>query len=227
MEQTVSERLKELAEPEYRAFTSAILPGCDNILGVRLPHLRKIAKELAKGDFRHYLNTAGNQYYEEIMLQAMVIGYVKTGIEDHLHLVDCFVPKISNWGVCDSFCTGLKFTASNRERVWNFIQPYLDSASEFEIRFGVVMLLNHYIDNTYIDQVITRLDRIRHDGYYVKMAVAWALSMCFVKFTDKTLHYLKYSNLDDVTFNKTIQKIIESRQVGTDMKNAVRQMRRK
>ena len=89
------------------------------------------------------------------------------------------------------------------------------------------MMLDHYICEDYIDQVIAALDSVKHDGYYVKMAVAWAVSVCFVKFSDKTMKYLKYNNLDDWTYNKSIQKIIESRRVDDMTKDGLRKMRRK
>ncbi len=96
-----------------------------------------------------------------------------------------------------------------------------------EIRFGVVMAMAHYIDEEYIDNVLQWMDRISHEGYYVKMAVAWALSVCYVKFPQKTMNYLKENHLDDFTYNKALQKIIESYRVSTEDKEIIRSMKRK
>lgn len=227
MEKIIRERILELADLEYQKFSSALCPNIDNILGVRLPLLRKIANEIAKGDWRDYIATAQNEYFEEVMLQGMVLGYVRTDIEEILSYVADFVPKIDNWSVCDSFCTGLKFTKNNMARVWEFLQPYLVSNEEYKMRFGIVMLLDFYIVDEYIDQVLILLDNAKHEGYYVKMAVAWAVSICYIKYQGKTMTYLKSNTLDNFTYNKALQKITESLRIDKETKNIIRSMKRK
>lgn len=227
MKEIIRERLFRLAEEDYKKFSSSLIPGEDKILGVRLPYLRELAKEIAKGEWREYLATAQDEYYEDIMLQGLVIGYVKTSPEEILSYTERFVPKIRNWGVCDSFCTGLKLSKKYPELVWDFIQPYLKSEKEFEIRFAIIMMLAHFIDDDHIDRVITSLDGIRHQGYYVKMGAAWAISVCYVKYPEKTMVYLKDSRLDDFTYNKALQKILESYRVDQESKAVIRSMKRK
>jgi 3-methyladenine DNA glycosylase AlkD len=227
MNGAIRERLFELAEEDYRKFSSSLIPGEDKLLGVRLPLLRELAKEIARGDWRNYLDSALDEYYEEIMLQGLVIGYAKSSPEEILKYTECFIPKISNWGVCDSFCTGLKLSKKHPDMVWDFIQPYLRSDREFEIRFAVIMMLAHFIDDEHIDRVIASLDGIRHEGYYVRMGAAWAISVCFVKYPEKTMQYLKISRLDDFTYNKSLQKILESYRVDQDAKAVIRSMKRK
>ena len=160
------------------------------------------------------------------MLQAMLIGYADMDPDERLRHVAAFVPKIDNWSVCDRFCLGLKFAADNQVRVWAFIQPYLKSKLEYEVRFGVVMLLEHFIDELYVGRVLKALDEVAHDGYYAKMAVAWAVSICYVKFPALTEAYLADCALDDFTFNKSLQKIGESFRVDAVAKQRVRAMRR-
>jgi len=223
---TIRERIFDRAEEEYKKFQSSLIPGEERLLGVRLPYLREIAKEISKEDWREYLNGAQDEYYEEIMLQGLVIGYVKAPPEEILSLIARFVPKINNWGVCDSFCTGLKLAKKHPCMVWDFILPYLKSEKEFEIRFAVIMMLAHFITDEYIDVVLPCLDQVRHDGYYVKMGVAWAVSVCYVKYPEKTMAYLKDSNLDDFTFNKSLQKILESYRVDQEAKAVIRSMKR-
>ncbi|WP_455714244.1 DNA alkylation repair protein, partial [Anaerosporobacter sp.] len=192
-------KIEELSEPEYQVFTSKLLPGVSNIIGVRLPKLRKIAKEIAKGDWRTYLEYASDESYEEIMLQGMVIGYVKGSLQERIPFIEKFVEKIDNWSVCDSFCSGLKVTKIYSEEMWLFLQSFFQMQGEFEVRFGVVMLLNYYLDEAYIEPVCKIFDTIRHDGYYVKMAVAWAISINYVKFPEAMETYLKRNKLDDFT----------------------------
>ena len=227
MEKTIKQQLLELADEEYQQFSSALIPNISHVLGVRLPELRKLAKKIAREDWKAYIQQAESEYFEEIMLQGMVIGYVKTDIDEILRYVADFVPKIDNWSVCDSFCTGLKFTKTNMKKVWDFLQPYLVSTEEYEIRFGVVMLLDFYLEEAYLTQVLLLLDNIKHEGYYAKMAVAWAISICYVKFPLPTMTYLKDNSLDDFTFNKALQKITESYRVDLETKKGIRSMKRK
>jgi 3-methyladenine DNA glycosylase AlkD len=227
VDKTIKEQLLELAEEEYRKFSAALIPNINHVLGVRLPELRKLAKKMARGDWRAYLEHAESEYFEEVMLQGMVIGYLKTDVEEILRYVADFVPKIDNWSVCDSFCTGLKFTITNKKQVWDFLQPYLLSENEYEIRFAVVMLLDYYIEEEYISRALQLLDKSKHEGYYVKMAVAWAVSICYVKLPESTMPYLKSNSLDDFTYNKALQKITESFRVDQETKKMIRCMKRK
>ena len=222
----IRRQLEEMADEAYRKFASPLIPNVDNLLGVRLPELRRLAKSIARNDWRSFLRHDDNRYFEETMLQGMVIGYVRTDIEELLQHTAAFVLRIDNWSVCDSFCAGLKFAKAHRRRVWEFLQPYLASDREFEIRFGVVMLLMYFADDEYIDRVLEWCGRIRHDGYYAKMAVAWAISVCFVRDPVRTLAWLEESAPDDFTHNMAIRKIIESRRVDADTKNRLRGMKR-
>lgn len=227
MRQTILEQLKDASEEEYRIFTSKLLPNNSNILGVRLPILRKLAKEIAKDDWHSFLDTSGSgsEYFEEVMLQGMVIGYAKADIDEILKFTENFIPKIDNWSVCDSFCIGLKITLTNRDIVWGFIEKYLSSDKEFEVRFAVVMLIDYYIDKQHIHSVLDMLGNIRQDGYYVKMAVAWALSICFIKEREITMKFLKSCSLDSFTYNKALQKIVESNVIDKATKEMIRGMK--
>ena len=221
----IREQLNVLAEEKYRSFSSSLTPGKVNILGVRLPALRKLALQLVKGDWRTYLKTATDDSMEEVMLQGMVIGYCQAEPSEVLELARGFIPKIDCWPVCDSFCGGLKLTNTNKELVWDFLQSYLSSDQEYDIRFGVVMLL-YYIQPEYAAKVFEHFDRIRHEGYYVKMAVAWVLSMFYVKLPEVTMIYLKNNELDNFTYNKTLQKITESLKVDKETKSLIKAMKR-
>ena len=222
----IREDLLGLADNKYKEFHGSLCPNTNNIMGVRVPILRSYAKELVKQDWKEYLRTAKNDYYEEIMLQGMVIGLAKMSIEEALQYVEKFVPKIDNWAVCDVFCAGLKITNKNLKEMWNFIQQYFSSTKEFEVRFGIVMLLDYYIKEEYINEVLEIFHKVQHDGYYVKMAVAWAISVAFIKFPEKTMELLKNNNLDNFTYNKAIQKCIESYRVSANQKELLRKMKK-
>lgn len=226
MEQSIKEQLLNLADEEYQKFAMALIPTINNVIGVRLPELRKLARTIAKGDWRTFLAQAESDYFEEVMLQGMILGYVKTDIEEILRYIADFIPKIDNWSVCDSFCISLKFTLKNKERVWDFIVPYLLSDKEYEIRFAVVMMLNFFIEEEYINRILQLLDKVSHEGYYAKMAVSWALSICYNKLPEPTMSYLLSNALDDFTYNKALQKITESYRVDQETKTMIRGMKR-
>ncbi len=223
----IQQELQALVDEKYREFSKRLIPGDDNILGVRLPVLRKIAKRMAKSDWRAYLETATDDSFEETLLQGMVIGYVEVGLEERLTMIKNYLPKIDNWSICDSFCSGLKFTKNHKEAVWQFLQPYLHSDETYEIRFGVVMFIDYFVEDHYLEPMFRNFNAIDCDDYYVKMAVAWAIASCYTVFPVMTMIYLKANTLDDVTYNKALQKITESRRVKTDLKGRIRCMKRK
>ena len=223
---TLREQLLEMAEPRYREFTSPLMPGVENVIGIRLPRLREIAREIACGDWREYLATAEELYFEERMLQGMVIGYAKCPPAEKLEHVARFVPKIDNWAVCDCFCWRLR--VAEREPMWRFIQPYFLSEAEYDLRFATVMALGNFIDDEHLEQLLKHFAGFRHEGYYARMGVAWAVSVCFVKFPERTLRWLREEcRLDDWTFNKSLQKIRESYRVTDADKAAVRSLKRR
>lgn len=223
----VTEPLKQLADCEYQAFTSRLLPVTEHILGVRLPNLHKLAKKIGKEDWQGYLKKAKDSTFEEIMLQGMVIGEGKGEFEEIIPYIKSFVPKIHNWSVCDSFCTSLKITKKNKEDMWKLLVHYFESEEEFELRFAVVMFLIYYVDAEYLSYGFTYFDKIPKDKYYVSMAVAWAVSVCFIHYEIQTFEYLNNNKLDLYTYNRAIQKIIESNRVNRETKEKMRDMKRK
>lgn len=226
LNQQIREQLEEWAEPQLKIFSSGLIPGEERILGVRLPKLRIYAKKLAKGDWRTYLREARDDSLEEILLQGMTLGYVKADFNVIQPYLTAFLPKIDNWSVCDSTCATLKIALREPERVYEYLLPCLHSTEPFRVRFGVVMLLNYFLTEEYIDRVLQELDGIRLEHYYVRMAVAWNLSMCYVKFPERTEGFLDNNHLDDWTYNKAIQKILESRQVDSTVKVQLRNRKR-
>lgn len=226
MYQEIKSKLNALAEPDYAVFARRLLPGTENILGVRLPRLRTLARRIARENWRVYLDTARADTFEEIMLQGMVIGYLQAPLPEVLSQIAAFIPKIDNWSVCDSFCSGLKIARIHPNAIWNFFQPYLAHSNTYHVRFAVVMMLFYYIDDVHIDLILSQLSKIQHDDYYVKTAVAWALSLCCVAYPPKTLNFLSQNLFDTFTHNKAIQKIAESRQTSAQIKTDAQALKR-
>ena len=228
---TVEQHLLRLAEGGSKAFAEKLNPGVANVLGVRVPDLRKLAARIARDDWQAYLASAGTHYMEERMLHGLVLGCVRVDdVERYLALVSAFVPRINSWSVCDvfDFRGKQRFVDAHRERVWQFLAGWMASGREYEVRFGVVMAMKYFIDAEGLPRVLAACDRCAaHEGYYVKMAVAWALSVCYVRFPAETLRYLRGNALDDFTYNRALQKIVESYRVPEADKALIRSMRRK
>lgn len=232
MIEEITAKLYNLTEEDFRVFNSKLLPGVTRILGVRLPAMRKLAKKTAKGDFRSYLEEAhekitADSIHEEIMMLGLVIGYAKMERDEYRKYLDEFVPKISNWSVCDSCVNGFKFMRNDPEYWFDYLKIYRDSKEEFELRFMIVAMMNHFVDEDHIDEILSICNEIHHDGYYVKMAVAWTLQVCYVKFPEKTSRLLENNGMDDFTHNKAIQKIRESYQVSREEKEELGRLKRK
>lgn len=227
MREKIRKELEIIAEENYRIFAAKLIPNIDNLLGVRLPKLRKIAKKIVQLDYEYYLAMDNHLYFEEVMLQGMIIGEIKLPWTERSRYVKQFIFKIDNWSVCDSFCCGLKFEVSEKELVWQFLQPYFASDKPYDIRFAVVMLLFYFVDDEYAQKAFTLFDQIKNDDYYVKMAVAWAISIYFRELPTLTMSYLQKNQLDDWIYNKALQKITESLKVDSSTKIIIRSMKRK
>lgn len=230
--------LIDMSEESFKEFSEKLMGKEVKMLGVRLPLLRKLSKQIAKEDRMAYLEETTFPegeileqipYMEEIMLYGMVVGLMKEKVEVLFPYIDKYVALIDNWSTCDSFCAGLKQTKAQPEEMWEYLQKYLKSDKEFHIRFAVVMFLNYYISEEYIDNLLKIFDEIHHEAYYVKMAVAWALSICLVKYWDKTIAYMesKDNHLDDFTYRKALQKGRESLCLTAEQKQYLKELKGK
>lgn len=232
--QEMRKHLEQLSEEDYKEFNQKLIPGVSNMLGVRLPKLREIAKKAAKDDGMAYLEemkSAGWKdqnafYYEEKMMYGLVIGYVKTDDESRCRLLDGFVPLIDNWGVCDSCCLTYKWMKKQPEYWWDYLNRQIGTGTEFGIRFALVSMLAHFVDEAHIQEIFTVCSQIQSEDYYARMAAAWLISVCFVKFPEQTYEYLADDRMDDFTHNKSIQKTCESYRVSKEWKARIRQLRR-
>lgn len=221
--QAVREKLQEEAEENYRIFQAGLLPGVNNLLGVRLGTLRKIARTIARKSPYIYLEAAPDVYFEEDMLCGMLIGYVKMEEAVRKRELKRFVPRIGNWSVCDSCCASWHFMKEKPGYWWEFLQPYFESEQEYEVRFALVCGLDYFIREDYIDAFLERLKAFSHPGYYARMAAAWAISICYIRFREKTERFLEEQRLDEFTRSRAIQKIRESRCVSGEEKAALAQ----
>ncbi len=222
----IRRKLFELQDLKYKEFQSSLCPNVDNIIGIRIPDLRKMAKEISKTDYKKFFEIIEDDYYEELLLQGLVIGYSKLSIEDTFKYLEKFVPKINNWAICDTTCSNLKITKKYMNQMWKFLDKYIKSNKEYEIRFAIVMYLNYFLTDEYIEQVFNNISEITNKEYYVEMAIAWLISYAYIKQKAKTIEYLKHNKLDKFTQNKSIQKICESYRVSNIEKQEIRKLKK-
>lgn len=219
----IREELAQNTDEKYKEFHTSLVPGLQKMLGVRIPKLRELAKKAAKEGYREYVAQADASVYEELMLRGMMIGYAKLSMEEQKEELREFVPLINNWAVCDSCCATYKFMKKDRREWMEFLKNYLKRSQEYQVRFAVVCLLDFFVEEEFIDEVLMLLSGIKHEAYYVKMAVAWALSVCYVRFPQKTEKILEQGMLEEEVQRKTIQKIRESRRVSMEEKERLKQ----
>ena len=222
----VLEKLISLSDTKYKEFHSSLCPTVDShkIIGVKVPVLRKLAKDLYKEN-NSIVDEIGNTYYEEIMLKGLIIASYNLEFKEKIKVIEPFVDIIDNWAICDIFCSSLKIKKSEKEEYFEFIKKYLKSNEEFKIRFMIVMLLDNYIDEEYLDRDFSIISKINNDSYYVKMAIAWFISTSYIKYPKYTLEKLKEIQLDKWTYNKSLQKIIESKRVSIEDKEMIKKLK--
>ena len=214
--QALLQELESLADPQYKAFHEGLIPGVSMAWGVRLPALRALAKKLLRGNPVGLLENSRPGSYEETLLRGLVIGGL------NLPWVEDFLPRIDNWAVCDTFCNSLKpRSPEDRQEMWAFFRPLYASGQEYFARTACVVQLSHFVDQEHVEEGLALLQQVGHPGYYAKMAVAWALSVWYVKFPQAVEELLAQQTLDPWVQNKSIQKVRESRRVGRAEKDAL------
>lgn len=254
MDEAIREELFKLADRKYRDFSEALIPGNTDMIGVRLPKLRDMAKRIAKEDFEKQLGTK-SIYFEEKMLKGLVIGYATMkddNVDRAFYYLDNFIEEIDNWSVCDSFCNTFKVVRKDLEKSWHHIQRYLNSDEEFKVRVGLILILNHFIKvdangnkisrkrnieisdldmegqkGMFEDRIINVLDKQFTQGYYSMMAAAWTTAEMFTTYPRSTYRLLLNNKMDNETYNKSIRKICESLIPSKEVKSIVRKIKDK
>lgn len=227
------DRLQAMSDEAYKEFNDRILnaPSMPT-LGIRIPKLRELAKELAKEPESGWLDEMIRDhgaciYQEEHMLFGMVSGYRKVSKEEHAAMLDVWVPGVLSWADCDSGTSTLKWMEKDPEFWFSYLGKWLKSSREFEVRFGVIALMDYFLNNEYVDEVLRWYADIKAEDYYVRMGIAWGVATAYVKYPEKVLRFLKEKKLDVWTHNKAIQKCRESRRVSPQDKDMLNTLKRK
>ena len=212
---------------EYKKFHEKLIPVQHNILGVRNPDVRELASLILKqGDVEPFLSELDFTYTEEATLYGLVLGKAKLPIAKALVFLDKFMPYIDNWAVCDSSVAEMKWIGKNKEILFPVLETYISNSAPFTVRFAIVAMFRYFLDNAYIDTVLSHFCAVKSEHYYVRMAIAWGIAEVLLKYSDKAFSLLKQSVFPTWIHNKAIQKAIESRRITSEQKAELRVLRR-
>ena len=210
----VSFKIAKLAEgnESYATFNQRIVNTKMPVIGVRVPDLRRLARELAldmsAADISELL-TAQNESFDYVLLCGLLITHARLDDQTMIDLAKQYLPRVDSWAHIDVFIEKKRRFAG--EVWWGFALECLRSEAEFTVRYGVISLMTNFLDEAHIDQVFAALRNVTHDGYYVEMALAWLYATAAVNFFEKTLAELENRQIDTWTRNKAYQKMRESR----------------
>lgn len=214
MSRDLTRRLIDLAKDndQYAAFNKSIVNTKMPVIGVRVPDLRRLARELAPNmsaaDISELL-TAQNESFDYVLLCGLLITHTQLDNQTAIDLTKQYLPLVDSWAHIDVFVEKKRRFAG--EVWWDFALECLQNEDEFTVRYGVISLMTNFLDEAHIDQVFAVLRNVRHDSYYVKMALAWLYATTAVHFFDLTLAELENEHIDTWTRNKAYQKMRESR----------------
>ena len=218
-------KLLSLSDEKYRVFCMRGIPSDRPFLGVRIPDIRKLVEKIPPSDFAEFLNTEPLAI-EEVLARGFLIA--RLPYAEMLGYFDSQIGLLDNWCTVDTFCASLRKVIRHHEADFfdQKVEKLLDSKNEFAIRAGLVSLLDFYVNPDYLAVIFDRVERLKdRDEYYVKMALAWLLAECFIKFEDETYAYLKVAKLPKWTLNKAISKICDSYRVDDSAKAEVGKLR--
>ena len=211
---------------KYKEFNSKLIPNIDKnkIIGVRMPVIRKIAKEIVDCDYiDEFLLELSHKYHEENLLHGIILSMKYNNIDTLLDKLDNFLIYVDNWAVTDTICP--KIFKKYPDKVYRKICEWISSKDEYVIRFGVVSLLQFYLDDNFRIEELELVKNINSDYYYVNMAIAWFYSFALIKRYDDTIVYFENKCLDKWIHNKSIQKAIESYRISNDRKEYLRSLK--
>ncbi len=257
MKEQLRQELLSLAESNYQKFSAALIPGEEKMLGVRLPKLREIAKGLAKADWKTELKAEDIYFEEIMLRGMVISNVTKQmEPQQALGYIREFIPCVKNWSVCDSTFMKMDILKKDRDLTWDFILPYFDSRDEFQVRVALIIMMSHLLDcdkdgkkvhrmrsvtmadlakkqeeectaGKFPAMIFEKISRPFTEGYYAHMAAAWLVAESFCTYPALTGAFLKQCCMDDATYNKALQKIVESRIPDEEVKQYIRSLKRK
>lgn len=221
----IQQKLFELQDETYAAFQAKLIPTVDpeSVIGVRVPVLRKFARQcIREAGYEEFLRELPHTYYDENMLHGLILSEIKD-YECCVSLVDAFLPYVDNWAVCDIMSP--KIFKKNKDKLLDKIDEWSRSKHTYTCRFGLEMLMTHFLDEDFQPEYLELAAKIRSEEYYVNMMIAWFLATALAKQWDAAIPYIQEHRLDPWVHNKTIQKAVESYRITDEQKNYLRTLK--
>lgn len=228
-QKTLIKTLKDLSEgnAEYAVFNKRIARTEKDVMGVRLPDMRKLAKELSKGmdadDIFKCLKDIDKNSFEQLMVAGLLICYAKISEEDKISLTREYLKYADSWALIDSFTDKMK--KFDEKLWWDFAAECLVSDEEFTVRYGVMRLMTSFLEQEHLKDVFVALRKVKHDGYYVKMGMAWLYATAAITDFDGTIGEISRRDADPWTRKKALQKMLESYRITDGQKAYIRKIR--
>ena len=231
------EYLISIKDEEYKKFhSSLVLNSKYEMIGIRLPIMRKIAKEISKTNIEEFLKYSSgdvfwdtpkkhDKYYEEIMIQGLVISSIKDEEKFYKYFKN-HINKIDNWALCDSFCNSIKIVEKYEEKYFPLSIEMCLNEDEFISRIGLVTILSHFVEEKNLAEIFEMLNKIKSDKFYINMAQAWLVCELYIKHPKETMEFIKHNNLNKFTHNKAISKIHDSYRVSKEDKEYLNGLRK-
>ena len=221
----IQERLFALRDEKYREFQRSLIPGLprENIIGIRIPVMRKLAKEFVKEpEAAVFLKQLPHTYYDENILHALLIAEIKD-YDTCMEAVEAFLPYIDNWAVCDGLSP--KVFGKHKAELLEKIRLWIPSEHIYTCRFGIGMLMRWFLDEDFQPGYLELPAAVRSEEYYVNMMTAWFFATALAKQWDAAIPYLEQNRLDPWTHDKTIQKARESYRITTEQKEYLKRLK--
>ena len=222
----ILKELFKMQDKKYREMQIKIIPTVnpDTIIGVRTPELRSYAKSIIKENNLDFLNELPHQFFDENQLHAFIISQIKD-YEKCIYYINKFLPYVDNWATCDQMSP--KVFKKYPDELLKQIKTWINSKKDYTIRFGISMLMQHFLDDKFKEDYLEMIANIKSDEYYVNMMRSWFFATALAKQYDSTLPFLEKHKLDPWTHNKTIQKAVESYRITEKQKEYLKNLKLK
>ena len=217
--------LFKMQDMDYRDFNSKLIPTVDkeSMIGIRTPDLRKYAKQLGKSsDVIEFLQTLPHKYFDENQLHAFIISEIKD-FKNCIDEINRFLPYIDNWATCDQLSP--KVFKKHHKELITYIKEWLKSDKVYTLRFGIGMLMEHFLDEDFDISYLETVSNIRSDEYYVNMMIAWYFATALAKRYESVLPFIENRRLEIWTHNKAIQKAVESLRISDEKKEYLKNLK--
>ncbi len=221
----IKKELFEAQDSKYKKFQSRLIPNInpDSIIGVRTPRLRSMAKELANtAEAEAFLQALPHTFFEENQLHAFILS-LDMDFDSCIGRINIFLPYVDNWATCDQMSP--QVFGRHKQNLLPYIEEWLESSRTYTVRFGVGMLMRHYLDEDFAPEYLRRVAGLRSEEYYINMMIAWYFATALAKQYEMALPYITGQRLDIWTHNKTIQKAVESRRIAQKQKAYLRTLK--